>query len=81
MEGIMHSRDFGNQAGGMDTAGQPDAYGPPPYANAPKYHEAGRGFAIAGIVLGFVLIIATVVLIVAFMTLLVHGLSNNTATF
>jgi hypothetical protein len=42
--------------------------------------ENGRGMAIAGIVLGFVSIIATAVLIVVFMVL-VHGLSNNTATF
>jgi hypothetical protein len=42
--------------------------------------EDGRGMAIAGIVLGFISIIATAVLIVVFMVL-VHGLSNNTATF
>jgi hypothetical protein len=42
--------------------------------------ENGRGMAIAGIVLGFVSIIATAVLIVVVMVL-VHGLSNNTATF
>jgi hypothetical protein len=42
--------------------------------------ENGQGMAIAGIVLGFVSIIATAVLIVVFMVL-VHGLSNNTATF
>ena len=42
--------------------------------------ENGRGMAIAGIVLGFVSIIATAVLIVVFMAL-VHGLSNNAATF
>ncbi len=42
--------------------------------------EGGRGMAIAGIVLGFVSIIATAVLITVFM-ILVHGLSNNTGTF
>jgi hypothetical protein len=42
--------------------------------------ENGRGMAIAGIVLGFVSIIATAVLI-AVLIVLVHGLSNNTATF
>jgi hypothetical protein len=40
----------------------------------------GRGMAIAGIVLGFILIIATAVLIIVFVVL-VHGLANNTATF
>jgi Domain of unknown function (DUF4190) len=42
--------------------------------------EDGRGMAIADIVLGFISIIATAVLIVVFLVL-VHGLSNNTATF
>ena len=40
----------------------------------------GRGMAIAGIVLGFILIIATAVLIIVFVVL-VQRLSNNTATF
>jgi hypothetical protein len=45
--------------------------------------EDGRGMAIAGIVLGFVSIIATAALIilVIFYEVEVHGLSNNTATF
>ena len=42
--------------------------------------EGGRGMAIAGIVLGFVSIIATAALIIVFM-ILVHGLSNNSGTF
>jgi Domain of unknown function (DUF4190) len=45
-----------------------------------KTGEGGRGMAIAGIVLGFVSIIATAVLIIVFIVL-VHGLSNNTGTF
>jgi hypothetical protein len=40
----------------------------------------GRGIAIAGVVLGFILIIAMAVGIIVFMVL-VHGLANNTATF
>jgi hypothetical protein len=42
--------------------------------------ENGRGMAIAGIVLGFIFIIAAAVLIIVFMAM-VHGLANNTATF
>jgi uncharacterized membrane protein len=40
----------------------------------------GRGMAIAGIVLGFILIIATAALVVVFVAM-IHGLSNNAATF
>jgi hypothetical protein len=40
----------------------------------------GRGMAIAGIVLGVLSIIATAVFFIVFMVL-VHGLSNNAATF
>jgi hypothetical protein len=39
-----------------------------------------RGIAITGTALGFVLIITTAVLIMVFVVL-VHGLSNNAATF
>ena len=39
-----------------------------------------RGIAIAGIVLGFVLILGTAALIIV-VEVLIHGLSNNTATF
>jgi hypothetical protein len=42
--------------------------------------ENGSGMVIAGIVLGFIFIIAATVLIIVFMAL-VHGLANNTATF
>jgi hypothetical protein len=42
--------------------------------------EDGRGMAIAGIVLGFISIIATAVLVII-LVVLIHGLSNNTATF
>jgi hypothetical protein len=44
--------------------------------------EDGRGMAIAGIVLGFISIIVTAVVIVIIVyVVMVHGLSNNTATF
>jgi hypothetical protein len=45
--------------------------------------EDGRGMAIAGIVLGFISIIATaalIILVIVFEVML-RGLSNNTATF
>jgi Domain of unknown function (DUF4190) len=42
--------------------------------------EDGRGMAIAGIVLGFVGIIATALLIIFFVAI-IHGLSQNSATF
>jgi hypothetical protein len=40
----------------------------------------GRGMVIAGLVLGFIFIVAAVVLITVYMVL-IHGLANNTATF
>jgi len=44
-----------------------------------KTGEDGRGMAIAGIVLGFISIIATAVRIIVLMVL-IHGLSDNSAT-
>jgi Domain of unknown function (DUF4190) len=42
--------------------------------------EDGRGMAIAGIVLGFIGIISMALLIIFFVAI-IHGLSNNSATF